>query len=61
MTLKISVLTFVLAVCFIGCSSLTFYSDPAMKGEKVGLKGYYAKPYILVASVLSQKYIDIIF
>lgn len=32
-----------------GCAGLEFNSDVDMKGQAVGLKSYYPKPYILVA------------
>lgn len=38
-----------LAIGLAGCSRLTFYPDPAMKQDEVGLKAYYSKPYILIA------------
>jgi hypothetical protein len=42
-------LTAILAGALSGCGSLKFYPDPAMKQDEVGLKGYYPKPYVLVA------------
>jgi len=49
MKLKMVILIVVLMASLMGCAGLSFYKQENMKGEKVGLKGYYSKPYILVA------------
>jgi hypothetical protein len=47
--------TVVAALQLGGCASLKFYPDKDMKRSEVGLKSYYAKPYVLVARDGTQK------